>query len=551
MIGCTNLDVDINSVYTQYPSSDVAMEAKLADTYYCFRAAQGQRYNEAQELGTLYVGLSFDGDYVDAQRYSHPTLHNYSPQDIGITYWQDLAGAITKCNLIIEEMKGTAGLEKAVFIARTMRAYYHFIMMDSYGDVPLMDGIPADDEVIDRKPRKEVAQWIEKELLECINAKDGEGNLYLTDKCDASTYGKPNRWMAKALLAKLYINWAVYTAASVDQYDAVASNNEKLQACIDQCNDIINSGLYNLSDSYRSKFYPDNGSHIKDFIYVMPFDAATDAAADKTNPSKYANSGNGLLYGRYRTFRKATDGKDSQGNTTSYWGGKISKSLAGIYSLAPEWADVFDKLTNDDRKAVILKGEVPLYSQNTREIVAGGKWTYDGQPVIMTKTITLKSQDEFLNAGKNSGWSQGYKSIKFWLQCSEYDQYNRYQSNDLPIFRYADILLTKCEAMVRAGKANDNGDTPLSLFNQIRNYVHADTHSGDVTLQDLFEERIREFIDENWARNDFIRFGHFEDEFGFHKQGFPTASFDKRRRILPVPLDVLNSNSNWKQNLGY
>ena len=36
-----------------------------------------------------------------------------------------------------------------------------------------------------------------------------------------------------------------------------------------------------------------------------------------------------------------------------------------------------------------------------------------------------------------------------------------------------------------------------------------------------------------------------------YKQGFPTAKFDKTRRILPIPTNVLNENTNWQQNPGY
>lgn len=89
------------------------------------------------------------------------------------------------------------------------------------------------------------------------------------------------------------------------------------------------------------------------------------------------------------------------------------------------------------------------------------------------------------------------------------------------------------------------------MFNQIRSYVHAPLIDHTPTLQDVLDERGREFFDENWRRNDMIRFGTFESEYGFHKKGFPNASFDKTRRIFPVPQDVLNENVNWKQNLGY
>ena len=126
----------------------------------------------------------------------------------------------------------------------------------------------------------------------------------------------------------------------------------------------------------------------------------------------------------------------------------------------------------------------------------------------------------------------------------------RNQSNDLPIFRYADILLTKAEAIVRGGSAT-NGDTAMSLFNEIRSYVTAPTIDHTPSLQELLDERGREFLDENWRRNDMIRFGTFESEFFPHYKGFPTANFDKTRRIFPLHKDIMNTNPNWKQNPGY
>ena len=43
-VGCTDLDVDIKSVYTKYPTdSEIAIEAKISDAYYAFRAARGRR----------------------------------------------------------------------------------------------------------------------------------------------------------------------------------------------------------------------------------------------------------------------------------------------------------------------------------------------------------------------------------------------------------------------------------------------------------------------------------------------------------------------------
>ena len=522
---CTDLDVPVKSQYTKYPSSEVAQEAQMADVYYHLRGTLGRRYSEAQALASdEWVGISFGGDYFDSGTYAHTCLHNFYNTDPSIGWYADVASGISKANRVIVDMGGSDADPKAIAPARAMRAFYHFILMDSYGDVPVLDAIPGEDEAVERKPRAEVARFIESELLDIIP------NLSETN--DETTYGKPNKWMAEALLVKLYINWPVYTAASVDQYDAATAKNEKLNDCVKYCDEIIKSGKFSISEGatgYRSKFFPNNGSQIKDFIYAMPY---------------HTTEATGMQYGRPRTWRQAN------GNFASYYGMQLSNSCGGNFSMTPEMSDLFT-LQGDDRNDNILAGQIYMYDPTTYA-KTNTPFTYNGEPVVLTKDIELdpsKEDKTALDVGKNlKGWCQGYKSVK-WFVIDEDYRNGRNQSNDLPIFRYADILLTKAEAIARGAQAT-NGDTAASLFNQIRSYVHASQISNP-TLQDIYDERGREFFDENWRRNDMIRFGHFEDEYGFHKRDFPTANFDKRRRVFPVPHDVMQQNTNWNQNAGY
>lgn len=522
---CTDLDVPVKSQYTKYPSSEVAQEAQMADVYYHLRGTLGRRYSEAQGLASdEWVGISFGGDYFDSGTYAHTCLHNFYNTDPSIGWYADVASGISKANRVIVNMGGDDADPKAIAPARAMRAFYHFILMDSYGDVPVLDAIPGEDEAVERKPRAEVARFIESELLDIIS--------YLSETNDETTYGKPNKWMAEALLVKLYINWPVYTAASVDQYDAATAKNEKLNDCVKYCDEIIQSGKFSISEGatgYRSKFFPNNGSQIKDFIYAMPY---------------HTTEATGMQYGRPRTWRQA------KGNFASYYGMQLSQSCGGNFSMTPEMSDLFT-LQGDDRNDNILAGQIYMYDPTTYA-KTNTPFTYNGEPVVLTKDIELdpsKEDKTALDVGKNlKGWCQGYKSVK-WFVIDEDYRNGRNQSNDLPIFRYADILLTKAEAIARGAQAT-NGDTAESLFNQIRSYVHAPLVSNP-TLQDIYDERGREFFDENWRRNDMIRFGHFEDEYGFHKKDFPTASFDKRRRVFPIPHDVMQQNTNWTQNAGY
>lgn len=517
---CTDLDVDVKSKYTEYPNDPVAIEGKMSDVYYSFRQALGNNYNRVQTFSSdEATGVSFGTDYFDKGENIHPSIHNFMSGDDPANYWTDLASGITKCNKIIEEFKETL---KVAAPARLMRAFYHFILMDSYGDVPVLDHLPADNEAVVRSPRNEVAEFIEKEVKECLPD--------LSDKNDASTYGKPNKWMAEALLVKLYINWGVYTCGDVTKYDVATTKNNKLDECVKYCDDIIGSGLFNLNDPYRKKFMFDNGPQIKDFIYAMPYDKV---------------SAQGLLYGRYRAFRRIDDG-DTQG----YYGGKMGKSCAGICAMNPEFANLFC-LEGDDRNDAVLKGKVFIHDAITGE-ETDQPYIYKGTQLELTKTITLQEGGlATLNCGATpDGWRQGYRSIKFYPNPNEYSAYNRYQSNDVPIFRFADIILTKAEAIKRGATAT-NGDTPQLLFNQIRSYVHAPLLDHNPSLQEILDERGREFFDENWRRNDMIRFGTFESEYGFHKHSNPDARFDKTCRILPVPDDILKENTNWEQNPGY
>ena len=531
-LGCTSLDVDIKSLYTEYPDTDVALEAKMADAYYYFRGALGRRYGESSSLSSdEQTAISFDGDYYDGGTYAHSALHNYSPDDASVGWYGDLAAGITKCNAVINEL----GAEKAP-TARAMRAFYLFLLMDNYGDVPIIDGPVEEGQAVVRESRAKVAQWLADELTAAIPD--------LPTQVNAATYGKPTRWMAEALLAKIYLNWPVYTAASVDQYNASSYSNSHLNDLVALCDDIIASGHFSLAGGeqsgtggtpknlYRAKFYPNNGPQIKDFIYAMPYDALT---------------AQGFQYARPRIWRQ---GRNDGNGGPGYFGTDIGNSCGGNFSLTPEAAARFDAAAaeGDDRAEQVIRGKIYMYDPNTWEIT-DTPYLYKGEEIVLTPTITLKVEDENLNTGKNvTGWSQGYKSVKYFVIQADYKN-GRNQSNDLPIFRYADVLLMKAEAIQRGATAT-RGATALSLVNEVRDYANAPAKAS-VDLAVIENERALEFFDENWRRNDMIRFGSFENEYGFHRQGFPTANFDKRHRILPIPTGILNENTNWTQNAGY
>ncbi len=523
LTGCTDLDMSPNSQYTEDPSQNsgvdpmIVVEAKMADVYYHLAGTLGRRYMEAQCLASdEFTSLAFAGGYYDSGTYAHQALHCSSPNDASIGWYDDVTAGITKANTILEELgSGASAQMKAP--ARAIRAYYTWILMDNYGDTPILDKVQAEGSVVPRSPRKEVAEWIESELNDIIPA--------LTDDVTENTYGKPTKWMAEALLAKLYINWPVYTAESVDQYDAATAANPKLDACIAACDEIINSGKFNLgSVDYLHKFSYDNGWQVEDFIYAIPYDAI---------------NRQGMQYARPRTF------KDMKNLLPNVYGStdKFTQSFGGNMVVTPEFAKLFS-LDGDIRNLSILRGDVYVRDPKTLRPTTE-PFMYKGNQVHFTENITLAKKDNTIEVGNDANaYQQGCHSIKWFTTPADYNN-GRNQSNDLPIFRYADVLLMKAEALTRQGSSGAK-----TLFNQIRSYAGAPTIANEPTLQEIYDERGREFFDENWRRNDMIRFGHYEDEFFPHYKDFPDASFDKRHRIFPVPQNTINLNG-WEQNPGY
>lgn len=541
-VGCTDLDVDIKSQYTEYPNSEIALSARINNAYYAFRGALGRRYDELISCNSdEYTAVSFDGDYLNGRDMSNISLHmvDADASNSQLAVYNDIQAGIVNSNQILMDLgEGEENVSVTAPI-RAVRAFYTFLLMDNWGDTPIIDYKVLGDSnaAIDRSPRADVARWIESELLA------------VRDDCPSEvsedTYGTPTCWMVDALLAKLYINWNVYTKDVTSADWNANADNEKLADCIAACDRVIESEKFDLSDDYKAKFMYTNGSQIKDFIYAMPFDAVT---------------AGGMTYARFRTWRRGQ-------NSNGFYSIEMTNSVGGNMTLTPEFVELFC-LPGDRRNDVIAgnTGEnigmttFDVYQyDNTTGMPTDVRNTYNGQDVTFSKSITLKNDptanppvvpNADLNCGADmTGWTQGYRSIKFFPDINDYNVYSRNQDNDVPIFRYADIILMKCEAITRGGSAT-LGDTPMSLFNEIRAYVNAPLIESNPSLQDILDERGREFLDEHWRRNDLIRFGDFERDWGFKNDFNPNAS-NPQYRLLPLARDVLNANTNWKQNPGY
>jgi hypothetical protein len=162
--------------------------------------------------------------------------------------------------------------------------------------------------------------------------------------------------------------------------------------------------------------------------------------------------------------------------------------------------------------------------------------------VSLTPDILLRQDPTLFDCGNDEiAWNMGYRNVKFHPDSTST---TRNQNNDVPVFRYSDILLMKAEAILRGGTAT-GGQTALSLVNQLRAMRTTSPAWTTITLDSIYNERNREFAWEAWHRNDRIRFGKFEEAWGFKTDA------DPRHRIFPIPTSAMQLNPKLVQNPGY
>lgn len=121
--------------------------------------------------------------------------------------------------------------------------------------------------------------------------------------------------------------------------------------------------------------------------------------------------------------------------------------------------------------------------------------------------------------------------------------------NDIPVVRYADILLSRAEALNELSGPNQES---IDLINQVRTRAGIDnlqlaSFSTKEQLRDhILAERGWEFFTEGKRREDLIRMGKFiSSALSRGKNAKPTHV------LYPIPQSEIDANPNLKQNDGY
>mgnify|MGYP000289694224 CR=1 FL=1 len=167
----------------------------------------------------------------------------------------------------------------------------------------------------------------------------------------------------------------------------------------------------------------------------------------------------------------------------------------------------------------------------------------DGHELLMDNGKPLEYQPfEVAQNLTNSKFvkTAGARMAKYEVDRTSYMD-GKLQSNDIVLFRYADVLLMKAEAKVRNG---ENGDEEL---NRIRARVGMPYRKA--TLDNILEERLLELVWEGWRRQDLIRFGKFTGAYDLRTplQGESSGYTS----VFPIPQKCIDLNSELIQNKGY
>lgn len=449
-------------------------------------------------------------DWGDGGHWVRLQTHTYTPQDpTPNSSWNLLFNGVNACNRLLTIFQPLGTDESRAFVAelKALRAIYYYWLLDMFGNVPISTDFTATAPPAN-STRAQVYAFVEKELKENLPL------LKKTGPRDEATYGRVNYYTAYATLAKLYLNAQVYTGTP--QWDnAIAAADT-----------IINSNRYALMPNYRDNFIRDNKGSTE-FIWAIPFDQVFATGFNMNMMTLHLQSQNTYNMNAQPWNGFATIQEFYQSYIDPVQNPGPQGSVVGLDPRGTPTTGTLDRrLTN------FLVG--PQFQANGARLLDGGADPSDpdGQPITFTP---------YINELLPNAWRQSGARIGKW---EFYSGMTQNLSNDLAIFRYADILMIKAEATARKNN-NWNHATTLNLVNQIR--TRAGVLPFAALTADLFlAERGREMFAERVRREDLIRFGKFNNAWRFHP-----ADASTHVNLFPIPETQINANRNLKQNPGY
>ena len=441
--------------------------------------------------------------------------------------YQRLSFNINQYNFFITEQSGSLSEDKIAEV-RFLRALNYYYFLDLYRKAPFKDTF--NDNLPTEKSGKDLYEWLDNELttIEPLMAEVGAYNT-------AKDFGRADRGAAYALHARLALNSAVYTDGQIKDY----------QKAIHYCDEIINSGKYDLSrvaksgySGYQQLFMGDNDCNPdarKEIIFPIRQDGVKTRSYAGTSYLVNASTISGMPYA----------------STSDPW-----KCLFARVDLVKKFfpngdipkATDEDLLSNPSKDQVIAKDNEKGIS--TADVVAQAKddraLFYMGIGGCSDKVRTLTPGDAItgpLNGASFVKWTN--------LHADGTAQHHQnFSDTDFPMFRLAEIYLTRAEAKYRLNGSQDG----LADILEVQDRANRQIKASSVDEQTLIDEWRREFYLEGRRRSDLVRFGLFTGSkylWSFkggseNGQGIP-PKFD----IYPIPGDEMKNNPNMTQDPKY
>ncbi len=484
---CTDLEEEVFSQVTvdNFFQSDDEFISALGAAYTTLYGMYGTPgVIGLQEISSRHIVVPTRGqDWDDGGAWRRLHQQVWTSEDPATSgAWGVLNGGVSTCNRLIFQFEQLNNPSTTPFLSelRALRAIYYYWLLDIYGNVPIVTDFEVDAASITQSTRTEVYDFVESELLAALPD--------VTSAKDGSTYGRVNQDVINTVLAKLYLNAEVYTGTAQWAKAAAAANT------------VMSTGNYGLTGNYSDNFKADN-SGSSEFIFAIPY--------DKVFAGGFVVNAQTLHYASQATFDL----------TFQPWNG---------------WATVEDFYNSyeegDIRQSANHITGPQFGSDGVRLEDAGAEPTDpDGPPLTFTPEIN--------ELGPNACRQCGARIGKFEIQTGATENLD----NDFPLFRYADVLLMRAEALWRMNAGD--GDA-LAIVNQVR------ARSGlgavaQITAEQLLDERGHELFMEGHGRTDEIRFGRFTEA------RWAKEAQEDCKTIFPLPQSEIDANANFTQNPCY
>ncbi|MGF1637110.1 MAG: RagB/SusD family nutrient uptake outer membrane protein [Cyclobacteriaceae bacterium] len=534
--GCTDLSEEIldETSATGLSEKEIA-DGMIAPAYATFSSLFNHvNYFNLQEISTDEAILPYRGgtDWGDNGIFIAMHTHTFFTTDPRIRdTWNLIFRGISRCVTALNVLPTLNDPKVNLYIAeaRALKAYYSMLSLDLYGLILVKENVNENSIIL---RGEEAYNYVLKELTEVETLVDPNVGP-----------GRISTGAVQGLLARLYLNAAVYRNRFADNFDFQASDMDKV---IEYCDKVINSGKYQLSSDYFALFDDDNHSN-QELIFVYDqrpelnghnrmayFSLSGDQFPLPEFPGANGTDGPAITSDFYQTWVQAYAPNDPADVDPRFYKENLSIcSNPADSCVAGQDFHVNRGILRGEQYGLIRESGAFVRCQDGVNFKVGKIYNVSRNNPNLPVNFTEKV--DYTVAG--SGYSSGYRVSKYEFSRTSVSGRN-FGGHDIVLLRLADMYLMRAEAKLRK---NNNVADALDDVNTVRAARTATTPPpplSQMSLDILFRERGFEFYWEMLRRTDMIRFGKFEGTWT------EKSSTNKFKRIFPIPQNAIDGASN-------